>query len=71
MGNMVLILKGSFSITGFTEEKAAKMHIWRWKNIVNLTYIKYHKSKQSQKTALFTCNWEEREYYRVKLFRNV
>ena len=29
MGNMVFILKGSFSITGFTEEEAAKMHIWR------------------------------------------
>ena len=28
MGNMVLILKGSFSITGFIKE-AAKMHIWR------------------------------------------
>lgn len=49
MGNMVLILKESFSITGFTEEEAAKkshlQHIWRWNNIVNSTYIKYHKSK--------------------------
>lgn len=66
MGNMVLILKESFSMTGFTEEEAAKkshlQHIWRWNNIVNSTYTKYHKSKQSQNTALFTYNWEEREH---------
>ena len=45
MGNMVLILKESFSMTGFTEEEAAKVYIWRWNNIENSTHIKCHKSK--------------------------
>lgn len=49
MGNMVLILKESFSITGFTEEEAAKKsHLLAHlevSNIVNSAYIKYHKSK--------------------------
>jgi len=45
MGTMVLIMKGSYSITVFTEEEAAKVYICRWNNIVNSTHIKYHKSK--------------------------